>query len=113
LPCAGVIAELYELMGGPVYWAGKPHLPAYERAMEALGGLRGAVPPKRRILAIGDAIRTDIAGAAAFGLDALFVGQGIHRDKLLRNGRIEPSALARLLADAPATPIAATVGIEW
>ncbi|MGE0628587.1 MAG: TIGR01459 family HAD-type hydrolase, partial [Hyphomicrobiaceae bacterium] len=39
LPCAGVVAELYESMGGPVYWAGKPHAPAYEMAMRAIAGL--------------------------------------------------------------------------
>ena len=113
LPCAGVVAELYERMGGPVYWAGKPHAPAYERAMRVIGGLRGSVPPLDRILAIGDAVRTDIAGAAAFGLESLFVGQGIHRDEVLRDGRLDAGAVGRLFAEAPALPIAATVGVAW
>jgi HAD superfamily hydrolase (TIGR01459 family) len=113
LPCAGVIAELYEAIGGPVYWAGKPHRPAYERAMQAIARLRGDIPERQRILAVGDAIRTDIAGAAAFGLDAMFVAQGIHRDELLRDGRIDEVALARLLAEAPTQPITTMIGIAW
>ena len=31
-----------------------------------------------RVLAVGDALRTDIAGAAAVGLDALWVLGGLH-----------------------------------
>jgi ribonucleotide monophosphatase NagD (HAD superfamily) len=35
-----------------------------------------------RILAIGDAIRTDIAGARGFGADALLIARGIHTHEL-------------------------------
>ena len=34
--------------------------------------------PRSEILAIGDGIRTDMAGAAEFGLDAVFVASGLH-----------------------------------
>jgi ribonucleotide monophosphatase NagD (HAD superfamily) len=30
LYCAGAIADIYQHMGGAVFWAGKPHLSAYE-----------------------------------------------------------------------------------
>ncbi len=113
LPCAGVVAELYEAMGGEVYWAGKPHAPAYLLAIAKLAELTGRPPDPARILAIGDAVRTDIAGAGAAGLASLFIAQGIHRDEVLRNGVIDPAALKRTLAGCPIKPTAAMVGIEW
>lgn len=114
LPCAGVMAELYERMGGEVYWAGKPHAPAYERAMDAITRLRGNSVPRARILAIGDAVRTDLAGAHGAGLDSMFIAQGIHRDELLRQGRLDAAALRALFdRHAPLKPVAAMVGVTW
>lgn len=114
LPCAGVVAELYERMGGEVYWAGKPHAPAYQRAIDAITHLRGRSVPRARLLAIGDAVRTDLAGAHGAGLDSMFIAQGIHRDELLREGRLDAAALRALIdRHAPLRPIAATVGVIW
>ncbi|MEZ5842900.1 MAG: TIGR01459 family HAD-type hydrolase [Hyphomicrobiaceae bacterium] len=112
LPCAGAIATVYEAMGGPVYWAGKPHRPAYEMARACAQELRQAEVALDRILAIGDAVRTDLAGASNFGIDSLFIGQGIHRDEVLgADRRFRRDRLARLLsADAP-RPVAAMVGL--
>ncbi|MCD6072771.1 MAG: family hydrolase, partial [Microvirga sp.] len=61
LPCAGTIALAYEEMGGEVFYAGKPHGPVYERALAVAADLAGHPIPKERVLAVGDAIRTDIA----------------------------------------------------
>ena len=72
-PCAGALADAYEHMGGEVYWAGKPYPAAYESARSAAQDLRGAAVPNARILAIGDALRTDLNGAATAGIDALFI----------------------------------------
>lgn len=113
LPCAGVVAQLYEAMGGEVYWAGKPHPPAYSRALESVARLRNREIDARRVLAIGDAVRTDIAGASAAGIASLFIGQGIHRDEVLRNGRIDRAALDALLRAEPTKPLAAMVGVAW
>ncbi len=113
LLCAGVIAELYESMGGHVYWAGKPYLPAYQRALETVTRLRSGPVARERILAIGDAVRTDIAGAAAFGVDSLFIGQGIHRDEVLRDGGFDRAGLERLMAGHEGRPLAAMVGVAW
>lgn len=113
LPCAGVVAELYEAMGGEVYWAGKPYAPAYERAMAAVGSLRNSPVRRTRVLAIGDAVRTDIAGAAAAGIATLFIGQGIHRDAVMREGRLDSVGLAELLTDQAVKPLAAMVGVAW
>jgi HAD superfamily hydrolase (TIGR01459 family) len=80
--CAGALAEAYEALGGRAIYAGKPHAPIYDAALAAAGAARGAPLQRSRVLAIGDAMRTDIAGAAAQGLDALFVTSGIHREAL-------------------------------
>ncbi|MCJ2034157.1 TIGR01459 family HAD-type hydrolase [Methylobacterium sp. J-068] len=83
IPCAGLIAEAYEALGGAVTYAGKPHRPVYEAALELAGGLDGACAPEpARVLAIGDALRTDIAGAAGFGIPNLLVARGIHAEEL-------------------------------
>src|ERR1700736_5868695 len=78
IACAGAIAELYREMGGEVIFYGKPHRPIYERAMALAMERRGAAIPLKRVLAIGDSVRTDLTGAQAFGIDCLFVLSGIH-----------------------------------
>lgn len=82
LPCAGAIGLLYEEMGGEVFYAGKPHAPVYERALAVAQGLDGRAVSKARVLAVGDAIRTDIAGAVGFGIDSLLIARGIHGGEL-------------------------------
>lgn len=113
LACAGVLGALYEEMGGAVYWAGKPHLPAYIRTAETAARLRGVEVARSAMLAIGDAVRTDVAGAGNFGIDSLFIAQGIHRDEVVVAGAIEPRALAVLLSGQARSPVAAMIGVEW
>ncbi len=64
------------------------------------------------MLAIGDAIRTDIAGAAGQGLDALFVAAGIHREDL-RGADVTGAQdqLQSLFARENLRPIAATYAL--
>ncbi|MDP4025304.1 TIGR01459 family HAD-type hydrolase [Methylobacterium sp. NEAU 140] len=83
IPCAGLLAAAYEELGGAVIYAGKPHRPVYEGALKLAAGLDGgrAVDPSR-VIAIGDAIRTDIAGARGFGIASLLVARGIHAEEL-------------------------------
>jgi HAD superfamily hydrolase (TIGR01459 family) len=76
--CAGALAHLYEEYGGEVIYAGKPYQPIYELAGETISGIAGREVARSEILAIGDGIRTDMAGAADFGLDAVFVASGLH-----------------------------------
>ncbi len=113
IPCAGSIARLYEDIGGSVYWAGKPFTTAYEAAHRQAQALRGDPVQKSRILAIGDAVRTDIAGASAYGIDALFIGQGIHRDVVMPDGTIEPAALGELFSGDAPQAVAAMTGLAW
>ena len=77
--CAGALARRYGEIGGKVIYAGKPHAPIYDRALALAERARGATIDKSRVLGIGDGMKTDIAGAARAGLDALFVTGGIHR----------------------------------
>jgi HAD superfamily hydrolase (TIGR01459 family) len=75
--CAGALAQRYEGMGGQVIIAGKPNPPIYDLAYDRIESLRGPTD-KARILAVGDGPDTDIKGAVAEGLDALFIAAGIH-----------------------------------
>lgn len=110
--CAGAIADLYEHLGGDVYWAGKPHLPAYGSAHALAEKLRGASVAKERILAIGDAVRTDLKAAEKFGIDGLFIAGGIHREDTMTDGAICPDRLHGLLHAAPKA-VAAMAHLSW
>ena len=74
--CAGALAARYEQMGGSVRSLGKPDPAIYTPVMAMLG------TDRRRTLAVGDSLRTDIAGAAAAGLDSCWVLGGIHGEAL-------------------------------
>jgi HAD superfamily hydrolase (TIGR01459 family) len=112
--CAGSIAAEYERRGGAVFWAGKPHASAYGTALRRAAELRGAEPPLARILAIGDALRTDLEAAQGLGVDALFIAGGIHNGDVVLDGEIDAGKLAALFA-APAAPtaIAAMTQLRW
>ena len=102
--CAGAIAELYAAAGGEVLYAGKPYRPIYEQALGAAAKMRGRAVDKRRILAIGDSVRTDVKGAAAFGIDALFISGGIHAEEVGGREEPDPAALAKVFAAAGLYP---------
>lgn len=113
IPCAGAIADLYESMGGPVTWIGKPHPLVYDAARAAIEARLGRSVEKNRILGIGDAIRTDVSGALAYGIDCLFVLDGIHSAELGELGRdFSPAAVDTFLARANVHPTYATVSLK-
>jgi HAD superfamily hydrolase (TIGR01459 family) len=74
--CAGALAQWYEDRGGRVRWHGKPFRSVYETCFGLLG-----IDDLSRILAIGDSLRTDIAGAAGAGIDSVLIVGGIHADE--------------------------------
>jgi HAD superfamily hydrolase (TIGR01459 family) len=76
--CAGAIADLYAEAGGTVLMAGKPYVPIYEQALKRAEAAAGTPIAREDVLAIGDSARTDATGAAAFGLDLLFIAGPIH-----------------------------------
>jgi len=96
--CAGALADLYLELGGEVVMAGKPHAPIYRCAMDAAERLLGRRPDPARVLAIGDALATDVLGANGQGLDCLFVAAGINAaDTLTPEGMVDPARLEALL----------------
>lgn len=80
--CAGALAEIYADLGGKVVMAGKPHPPIYDLAFTRLAEATGPGLDRRRIVAIGDAARTDALGAARFGIDFLFITGSLHAAEL-------------------------------
>jgi HAD superfamily hydrolase (TIGR01459 family) len=111
--CAGAIADLYERMDGEVFWAGKPHTNAYDAAQAAAEAVRGASVDRRRILAIGDSLRTDLKGAEAAGVDAIFIASGIHRDETMGSGELSPEKLAILFAPPAPRALAVLGKLRW
>jgi len=75
--CAGAVAARYEDKGGKVRYLGKPHPEIYAMTLPILG-----IDDRARIVAVGDSLRTDVAGAAAAGIDALLITSGIHAEAL-------------------------------
>lgn len=73
--CAGALAALYEDMGGEALYFGKPHPPIYDLARRRLAAL--GLAEDARLLAIGDGINTDVAGAEGEGIDVIFVTGGL------------------------------------
>ena len=97
--CGGALAELYEALGGSVMMAGKPHAPIYREALVRASELMNRSVDPSRVLAIGDGVATDVAGANAQSLDVLFVAAGIHEVETRgAEGQLDPSAAQRLLA---------------
>lgn len=76
--CAGAIAQLYQEIGAPVVLFGKPHKPVYDIALDRVADIAGRRLPNRSVLAIGDALPTDVKGAWGQGLPVLMVTSGIH-----------------------------------
>jgi HAD superfamily hydrolase (TIGR01459 family) len=108
--CAGALAQRYEAIGGRVRWHGKPFPSVYETCFGLLG-----ITDRRRILAVGDSLRTDIAGANAAGIDSLLVAGGIHAEEFgARAGEVPDGA--RIAAAAAASghrPQAAIARFAW
>jgi HAD superfamily hydrolase (TIGR01459 family) len=111
--CAGAIADLYAAAGGEVIYAGKPYRPIYDQALALAEGVRGERVPHQRVLAIGDSVRTDLKGAAAFGIDCLFVTAGIHAEELGGRSDPDPAAVSGIFAAAGVAPKAVMHRLSW
>jgi HAD superfamily hydrolase (TIGR01459 family) len=108
LYCAGALAKAYEAAGGRVIYYGKPYRPIYESALARLETIAGR--PISRPLAVGDGLFTDIAGANGFGIDALFIADGVHGEEL---GDLSPESLGRLFAKTGAKAVGAMPALAW
>ena len=100
--CAGAMAAVYEEKGGEVIYAGKPHLPIYERTFAAIARIAGAAVARERILTIGDGVDTDLLGAHRAGLRSVFIASAVHVP-----GGLDARVLEALFASRPYRPIAA------
>jgi HAD superfamily hydrolase (TIGR01459 family) len=99
--CAGAIAELYRELGGEVIFYGKPHRPIYARAIALAAERRGHEIKLDSVLAIGDSVRTDLAGAHGFGIDCLFVARGIHSEEFEGIDQLDPASIKELFGHPP------------
>ncbi|MGL1608658.1 HAD hydrolase-like protein, partial [Vibrio parahaemolyticus] len=79
--------------GGEVIFYGKPHRPIYERAMSLAGERQGRQIDRKKVLAIGDSVRTDLTGAREFGIDCLFVTRGIHAEEFEGLDQLDPASV--------------------
>ncbi len=108
------MADAYAALGGEVLYCGKPHAPIYDAALATAAALRGgAMPARGRVLAIGDSVRTDLAGAAGFGLDYMFVTSGIHAEQYGSRDAPDMTALNAIFAAAGVAPKAVMRGLKW
>ena len=111
--CAGALADAYVQIGGTVFWAGKPHASAYIAARAAAEKIRHAEVPSEKILVIGDAVRTDLAGAQGAGHDALFIAGGIHRHETMTGDTLDLDKLAKLFPRGTPSALGAMGGLAW
>jgi HAD superfamily hydrolase (TIGR01459 family) len=106
LICAGALSDIYLGMGGEVFEVGKPDPAVYDPVLELLG-----ITDRRRVLAIGDSPHTDLAGAQAAGLDALWALTGLAAHT---HGEDPESEQLRAVALAEGVdPIAAVRALRW
>jgi len=90
--CAGALAQYYQSIGGTVTFHGKPYPDVYDHTCRLLD------MPANSLLAIGDSLRTDIAGAHSYGIDSILVLSGIHTQDSLPPLNPRPNALMHQLA---------------
>lgn len=114
ISCAGALAAAYEEIGGASFTAGKPHRPIYEAAAAAGAEVAGRRVDLSRILAIGDAIRTDVAGARAFGIDVLLLARGIHAAEMgCAEGQFDPRTALDWVASQAVRPTHLAADLRW
>ena len=106
--CAGSLAVRYQELGGDVRSLGKPDPAIYQPVLEQLG-----LPPKE-VLAVGDSLRTDIAGAVGVDLAACWILDGIHGADFKRADGSFNTAMAEAAArHAGVLPVATLPRFVW
>jgi len=107
--CAGEIARHYEILGGKVRYFGKPHDAVYQQCYKILNC------SKDKILAVGDAMVTDIKGANNQGISSLLIASGIHHVELVtQEGRLSKATqLERFLNKWPEKMTYLTSFFSW
>ena len=106
--CAGALADLYAQLGGETIVLGKPHAPIYGAALEMAGN-----PDPAQVLALGDSLRTDLAGAAGQGIDCLFLTAGIHGGAFGPADDPDPDRVAAFLEEGSAPAVGWMPRLAW
>ena len=101
--CAGALANEYEKIGGEVVYYGKPKTAIYDY-------VRAAAKGAKHLLAIGDGMHTDIKGANAAGIDALFIADGVHGEDV---AEMTERHMGELFAKAGVHAKAAMRALVW
>ncbi len=113
--CAGALAAIYDEIGGKTIYAGKPHAPIYNMCLSRAASIRGKEINRKRVLAVGDGVRTDIKGAAGQGFDSLFIARGIHAADLEigTDGVPNAAGLSKIFAELSTFPIGIMRELVW
>ena len=106
--CAGAIAHRYEELGGTVIYNGKPYPGIYRHCLAEM-----QVKDPSRVIGVGDSCRTDIAGAMGIGAKSLFLGGGIHRDDVLRQGEIDRHLTIEMMRQYQVSATYAMAALAW
>lgn len=105
--CAGALADLYAELGGPAaIEIGKPDPACYPPVLDLLG-----LTDRARVVAIGDSPHTDLAGAQAAGIDAVWALTGLAAHA--HGDTPDPARLAEVAAAEGVRPVAALMGLRW
>jgi len=75
--CAGSVAKVFEKIGGQVVYFGKPFPEVYNQSIGH---------NKKKVLAIGDNLNTDIKGANNMNYDSMIIANGIHKQEIEKEG---------------------------
>jgi HAD superfamily hydrolase (TIGR01459 family) len=106
--CAGALAVRYQELGGDVRSLGKPDPAIYQPVLQCLD-----LAPER-VLAVGDSLHTDIAGAAGVDLASCWVLDGIHATTLSDGAGGFELAKVRAAAEAAGLrPVATIPRLAW
>jgi ribonucleotide monophosphatase NagD (HAD superfamily) len=105
LPMPGTLAAWYSEMegAGPIYLMGKPSLVVYETLAELTNA------SKSETVAVGDSLEHDVNGAAAYGIDVVFVCGGIHAEEL---GYDADTLIAQKVGDGKHVPAVNAAAVE-
>jgi HAD superfamily hydrolase (TIGR01459 family) len=95
--CAGALAQLYQSLGGKVLMAGKPYPAIYDLALAQAAQRLEKPLDRSRVLCVGDGLPTDIRGANAQDLEALFIANGIHGAEAVGADGLKADVVADLL----------------
>lgn len=110
--CAGALAREYDKLGGETRIVGKPHSPIYDVAIKHAEDKLDREIDRKRILAIGDGLPTDIKGASNNRIDALYIANGIHAAEYT-TGTIDEERLCEFLQAQGAKPAYWMKTLEW